>query len=58
MENISKKTFQDFLINNAVFWNPMEHLRNHRDIKLVTGNCLVSEPKFTQQKFSMRIYYE
>ena len=37
-------------MNNAVFVKPMENVRKHRDIKLVTtdkrGNNLVSEPNY------------
>ena len=37
-------------MNNAVFEKPMENVRNHRDIKLVTTdkrrNKLVSEPNY------------
>ena len=45
---ILKKTFK--LMNNAVFGKPMENVRKHRDIKLVTTdkrrNKLVSEPNY------------
>ena len=44
-------------MNNFVFGKTMEHIRNHRDIKLVTSEKrrkeLVSEPKlsFMRKKF-------
>ena len=43
------------LMNNAVFGNTMESMREHRDIKLVTTvirrNYLVSEPNYHTKKF-------
>ena len=42
-------------MNNPVFGNTMENVREHRDIKLVTTerrrNCLVSEPNYHTTKF-------
>ena len=45
------------LMNNSVFRKTMEHVRKHRDIKLLTSdekrNKLVSEPNYhTQKRFS------
>ena len=55
-----KKAKDDFekdffkLMNNPVFGNTMENVREHRDIKLVTTerrrNCLVSEPNYHTTK--------
>ena len=46
--NFGKKLFK--LMINAVFGKPMENIRKHRDIKLVTTdrrrNQLVSEPNY------------
>ena len=43
------------LMNNAVFGKPMENVRKHRDIKLVTTdkrkNKLVSEPNYHAVKW-------
>ena len=43
------------LINNSVFAKPMENVKNHRDIKLVTTdkrrNKLVSEPNYHARLF-------
>ena len=53
---LRKKANNDFendffkLMNNTVFGKPMENVRKHRDIKLVTTdkrrNKLVSEPNY------------
>ena len=58
---ISKNAKNDFkkhffkMMNNAVFWKTMEHVRKHRDIKLVTTNArrnyLVSEPNYHTKLF-------
>ena len=58
---LRKKAKNDFekdflkLMNNAVFEKPMEILKKHRDIKLITRdsrrNCLESEPNFYTTKF-------
>ena len=41
-------------MNNSVFWQTMENVRKHRDIKLVTTNKkrnqLVSEPNYHTTK--------
>ena len=51
--NFEKYFFK--LMNNAVFAKTMEHLRQHRNIKLVTTkrrrNYLVSEPNYHTTKF-------
>ena len=43
------------LMNNAVFGKTMEHVKKHRDIKLVTTdkrrNQLVSEPNYHTAKY-------
>ena len=59
--DLNKKAKTDFekyffkLMNNAVFGKTTEHLRKHRDIKLVTTekrkNYLVSEPNYHTTKF-------
>ena len=58
---LRKKANNDFendffkLMNNAVFGKPMENVRKHRDIKLVTTgkrkNKLVSEPNYHAVKW-------
>ena len=49
-------------MNNAVFRKTMEHLRKHRDIKLLTtetrSNYLVSEPNYhTAKCFSENLLF-
>ena len=43
------------LMNNAVFGETMENIRNHRDIKIVTSDkrrsILVSEPNYHSSKY-------
>ena len=43
------------LMNNSIFRNTMENVRNHRDIKVITSNkrrsILASEPNFHSTKY-------
>ena len=43
-------------MNNAVFGKPMENVRKHRNIELVTTerrrNYLISEPNYCTAKFA------
>ena len=52
-KRILKKIFFK-LMNNVVFGKPMENVRTHRDIKLLSterrNNYLVSEPNFHRTK--------
>ena len=53
IKNRSKKYFFK-VINNSIFGNTMENVRNHRDLKLITTNKwknqLVSEPNYHTTK--------
>ena len=64
--DLRKKAKNDFkkdflkLMNNAVFGKPMENVRKHGDIKLVTTeirrNYSVSEPNDPPSKIFTKIY--